>query len=82
MNLLGICFEAKKILGLAIKQYEEAAAKLPNMDALKKEIIYKLGLIYEKTGDKAKSLAYMTEIYEVDSGYADVAARVEGSYDA
>jgi tetratricopeptide (TPR) repeat protein len=80
MNLLGQCFEAKNILPLAIKQYENARAKLPNMDPLKKEVVYRLGLLYERTGEKEKYLASMTEIYEVDSGYRDVAARVELGY--
>jgi tetratricopeptide (TPR) repeat protein len=80
MSLLGKCFEAKNILPLAIKQYENARAKLPNMDALKKEVVYRLGLLYERTGEKDKYLASMTEIYEVDSGYLDVAVRVEQGY--
>ncbi len=80
MNLLGRCFEAKNIYNLAVKQYEDARAKLQNMDATKKEITYSLGLAYQKMGDKDKYLACMTEIYEVDSSYSDVAVRVEGSY--
>jgi tetratricopeptide (TPR) repeat protein len=80
MNLLGQCFEAKNINPLAVKQYEDARSKLPAMDALKKEIVYKLALLYERIGEKEKYLACMTEIYEVDSGYMDVAARVEGGY--
>lgn len=80
MKLLGRCFEAKNIYNLAVKQYEDARAKLQNMDALKKDVTYSLGLAYQKMGAKEKYLACMTEIYEVDSSYSDVAARVEGSY--
>lgn len=79
-HLLGQCFEAKHIVHLAVKQYETARGKLPTMDALKKEITYRVGLAYERTGDQGKYLARMTEIYEVDSGYRDVAVRVEGAY--
>ncbi len=78
--LLGQCFEAKNILNLAVKQYEDVRVKLPNMDATKKEVVYRLGRVYEASGDKEKYLACMTEIYEVDSAFQDVAARVEGSY--
>lgn len=78
--LLGQCFEAKNIPNLAIKQYEDARSRLPNMDGLKKDVIYKLGLLYDRVGDKEKYLASMTEIYEVDSGYQDVAERVESGY--
>ena len=78
--LLGQCFEAKNILNLAVKQYEDVRTKLPNMDAQKKEVVYRLGRVYEASGDKEKYLACMTEIYEVDSAFEDVAERVEGSY--
>lgn len=78
--LLGQCFEAKNVLPLALKQYEDVRAKLQNMDALKKDVTYRLGLVYERSGEKEKYLACMTEIYEIDSGYKDVAARVEGGY--
>ena len=78
--LLGQCFEAKNVLPLALKQYEDVRVKLQNMDALKKDVTYRLGLVYERSGEKEKYLACMTEIYEVDSSFADVAARVEGGY--
>ena len=79
MNLLAQCFEAKGITGLAVKQYEGARERLPTMDALKKEVTYRVALVYERTGDKDRCLARMTEVYEVDAGYRDVAARVEGT---
>ena len=47
---------------------------------MKKDVIYRLGLVYERSGDKEKYLACMTEIYEVDSAFQDVAPRVEGGY--
>ena len=78
--LLGQCFEVKNITNLAVKQYEDAKSKLPQMDGMKKDVTYRLGLLYERMGDKEKYLANMTEIYEVDSAYKDVAARVEGGY--
>ena len=78
--LLGQCFEAKNILTLAVKQFEDVRAKLPNMDGFKKDVIYRLGLVYERGGDKEKYLACMTEIYEVDSAFMDVASRVEGGF--
>jgi hypothetical protein len=51
------------------------------MDEMKKEVVYNLGLIYERMGDIEKALANMKQIYEVDYGYRDVAQRVESSYD-
>ena len=68
------------MLDLAAKQLEEAAKEISGMDAMKKEIVYNLGLVYEQMGDAEKSIACMKQIYEADYGYKDVAARVESSY--
>jgi hypothetical protein len=51
------------------------------MDVMKKEIVYNLGLTYDRMGELEKSLACMKQIYEVDYGYRDVAQRVESSYE-
>jgi len=80
MSLLGQCFTARSMLDLAAKTLIDAASELSVMDAVKKDITYNLGLVYEQMGDKEKSIAYMKQIYEVDYGYRDVAARVEESY--
>jgi hypothetical protein len=47
---------------------------------MKKEIVYNLGLVYERMGEGEKSLTCMKQIYEADYGYKDVARRVESSY--
>ena len=80
MSLLGRCFTARGMLDLAAKTLSDAASELVAMDAVKKDVIYNLGLVYEKMDDKEKSIDCMKQIYEVDYGYRDVAARVEGSY--
>jgi tetratricopeptide (TPR) repeat protein len=80
-SLLGQCYRKKKMYPLAIKTLQEAREGIAGMDATKKEVTYTLGLIYEENGDKQKSLEMMTEIYEVDYEYRDVAKRVEGSYE-
>jgi tetratricopeptide (TPR) repeat protein len=78
--LLGRCYEKRGMNDLAAKQFTEAAAEMLAMDATKKEILYQLGLLYEKMGDAAKALDCFKQIYEVDYGYEDVADRVERSY--
>jgi hypothetical protein len=80
MNLLGKCFVERNMLDLAAKTLEDAASELLAMDAVKKDIVYNLGLVYDRMGDKEKSIGCMKQIYEVDYGYRDVAERVEGSY--
>jgi tetratricopeptide (TPR) repeat protein len=81
MNLLGRCYRELGMLDLAAKQLEEAAKEITSMDAMKKEILYNLGLVYEEMGEVDKSVAMMKQIYEADYGYRDVAARVESSYE-
>jgi len=80
MNLLGRCYRELGMLDLAVKQLDEATKEILSMDPMKKEIVYNLGLVYEQMGDTQKSIACMKQIYEVDYGYRDVAARVESSY--
>jgi tetratricopeptide (TPR) repeat protein len=80
MNLLGKCYRELGMLDLAVKQLDEVAKEILSMDPMKKEIVYNLGLVYEQMGDAQKSIACMKQIYEVDYGYRDVAARVESSY--
>jgi tetratricopeptide (TPR) repeat protein len=82
MNALGRCYRELGMFDLAAKQLEEAAREIATMDATKKEIVYNLGLVYERMGNREKSLACMKQIYEADYGYKDVATRVESSYAA
>jgi len=80
MSLLGRCFTARAMYDLAAKTLSDAASELSVMDATKKDVVYNLGLVYEQMGDRDKSVSCMKQIYEVDYGFRDVAARVEGSY--
>jgi tetratricopeptide (TPR) repeat protein len=80
MNLLGVCYRELGMLDLAMKQLEDAAKEITTMDPMKKEIVYNLGIVYEKMGEREKSLNCMKQIYEADYGYKDVAERVESSY--
>src|SRR5947199_7884106 len=80
MNLLGVCHRELGMLDLAMKQFEDAAKEITTMDPMKKEIVYNLGIVYEKMGEREKSLNCMKQIYEADYGYKDVAERVERSY--
>ncbi len=81
MNLLGCCYGELGMLDLAMKQLEEASQEIVSMDTMKKDILYNLGIIYERMNETEKSLACMKQIYEVDYGYRDVAGRVESSYE-
>lgn len=82
LNMLGKCYTERNMLDLAAKTLTDAASEIPGMDGTKKDILYNLGLVYERMGNAEKSLDCMKEIYEVDYGYLDVAERVEASYTA
>jgi tetratricopeptide (TPR) repeat protein len=81
MNVLGCCYGELGMLDLAVKQLAEASREIVSMDEMKKEIVYNLGLIYQRMGEVERAIACMKQIYEVDYGYRDVAQRVESSYD-
>lgn len=80
MGLLAQCYVGKNMLDLAIKTFGEAASELLEMDATKKDILYKMGMAHDQLGQREKAIDCFKQIYEVDYGYGDVAARVEGSY--
>lgn len=82
MNLLGLCYTERGMLDLAAETLSTAASELYQMDSTKKEILYNLGLVYEKMGDNEQSISCMKQIYSVDYDYRDVADRVEKSYTA
>jgi len=79
-NVLGLCYQARGIMDLAIKQFETAKSEMLTMDNLKKEITYNLGLALEHAERSEEALAQFKEIYEVDYHYRDVAERVESAY--
>lgn len=80
LYLLGKCYTERNMLDLAAKTLTDAASEITGMDGTKKDILYSLGQVYERMGDKDKSLDCMKQIYEVDYEYLDVAERVEASY--
>lgn len=80
MLLLGRCFEKKNMNDLAEGVLSEAAKELVAMDNIKKEILYELAMVNEKSGKREQYLEALKEIYNTDYGYRDVAKRVESSY--
>ena len=58
----------------------EAVKEIPAFNNEKKELLYELGLVYEKVGNKDEYLNCLKEIYNNDYGFRDVAKRVEASY--
>lgn len=80
MGLLGQVFRQLNMLDLSAKTLGDAAKEIVVMDAIKKDILYNLGLVYEQMDKKESALDCFKQIYEVDYGFKDVAHRVESSY--
>ncbi|MDF7823505.1 hypothetical protein P4B35_05730 [Pontiellaceae bacterium B12227] len=78
---LAKAFEKKGQLNIALEQLEAALNELQSMDETRKEVLYQLGLLQEKMGNKTQAESCLKEIYTVDIGYRDVAERIENSAD-
>ena len=79
-NLLGLCQWKLGMFDMAEKGLAAVAAEIPVMNDVKKDVLYNLGGVLEGAGKKAEAIDVLKQIYEVDIGYRDVAARVEASY--
>lgn len=77
---LALCFKQKQQYDIAAEQLEKAASELHLLDDTKKDVLYELGSIYEAMGKPDKAAEYFKEIYAVDIGYRDVAAKIEKAY--
>jgi len=82
MIYLAKCFAARGMNDLAAKRLLEALKDKPAFDEEKKDLVYTLGVIYEKMGKKDESMEQFKAIYEFDSSYRDVGKRVEDHYAA
>jgi predicted Zn-dependent protease len=78
---LSSAFEQKGQLEIAKDQLESALTELPAMDNVRKEVLYLLGVLAEKTGNDEQAKRYLHEIYACDIGYRDVADRIENPTD-
>lgn len=77
---LALCFKQKNQFDIAAEQLEKAASELSVMDDTKKDVVYELGALYEAMGQVPKAAALYKEIYAVDFGYRDIAAKIESIY--
>ena len=80
MNVLGQCFAKRKMFDLAARQFQDAIKESPLFDEEKKDLIYQLGSVLETMGKKAEAIEEFKKIYEVDSGFRDVSAKMDAFY--
>src|SRR5213078_1924218 len=80
MGYLGQCFARRSMNDLAARTLQNAIKEKLTFDDEKKELIYALGCVLEKTGKKEEAIEQFKLIYETDIGYKDVAAKVDAFY--
>jgi len=80
LNYLGLAYQKRRMPDLAINQFKMAKSEMVAMDALKKQVIYNLGLAYDESGKKSEALEEFKQIFEIDAKYRDVQQRVQASY--
>lgn len=80
LNMMGLCFQQKKMFDLAVTQFQKALEKNTDLNEDTKEIIYNLGTTYEEMGNHEKAHAEFKKIYEVDITYRDVSQKMEKAY--
>jgi tetratricopeptide (TPR) repeat protein len=80
MNYMGQILIRKKMLDLAIEQFQDGINIIEDMNDLKKEMIYNLGLVYESVGKNDKALEQYKMIFKIDVGFRDINKRIEAAY--
>ena len=80
MSFLGQCFARRAMNDLAARTFQNALKEKPGFDDEKKELIYQLGCVLEKMNKREEAIEQFKQIYEVDIGYKDVAAKVDAFY--
>ena len=73
---LAMCFLAKGQTDMAVMQLETARDAIPTMDDLKKQVVYRLGLCAEQSGDLEKAYRYYKDVYSTDVGFEDLSERM------
>ena len=80
MSYLAQCFAGRNMNDMAARKLQEAIKEKVVFDDEKKDLIYNLGIVLEKMGKSGEAVEQFKQIYEVDIGYKDVAAKVDAFY--
>lgn len=80
LGYLGQCFARRGMNDLAARTLQNALKEKLAFDDEKKELYYQLGCVYEKMTKREEAIEQFKQIYEVDIGYKDVAAKVDAYY--
>jgi tetratricopeptide (TPR) repeat protein len=80
MGYLGQCFARRGMNDMAASTLQNAIKEKPVFDDEKKELVYQLGSVLEKMNKPEEAIEQFKQIYEIDIGYKDVAAKVDKYY--
>jgi tetratricopeptide (TPR) repeat protein len=80
LNYLAQCFAKRRMFDLATRTLQSALKEKLVFDEEKKDLVYNLGCVLENMGKKDEAIKQFELIYEVDIGYRDVGAKVDGFY--
>lgn len=80
MGLLGQCFASRGMFDMAARTLQNAIKEKLLFDAEKKDLVYALGCVLEKSGKAEEAIKQFEQIYEIDMSYKDVGAKVDAHY--
>jgi tetratricopeptide (TPR) repeat protein len=80
LTQLGQCFAKRSMNDLAVRTFQTAIKEKVGFDEERKALVYMLGCVLEKSGKKEEAIEQFKQIYEIDIGYQDVAAKVDAYY--
>ena len=80
LGYLGQCFARRGMNDLAARTLQNAIKEKLIFDEEKKELLYQLGCVLEKMGKREEAIEQLKQIYEIDIGFKDVAAKVDAYY--
>lgn len=78
---IGRAFAAGRKYDLAAETLASAKSEIPMLNDLKKDVIYELGLAFEKSGKDKEAIDEYKSIYMADSGFRDVAKKINDYYE-
>jgi tetratricopeptide (TPR) repeat protein len=80
LGLLAKCFARRGMHDIASRTLQNAIREKPVFDDEKKDLVYELGDVLEKSGKANDAVEQFKLIYEIDIGFRDVADRVDRFY--
>ncbi len=80
MSYMGQCLARRGMNDMAASTLRAALKEKVGFDDEKKELIYALGSVLEKMGKTEEAIEQFKEIYQVDMGFKDVAAKIDAHY--